>query len=304
VSACAVVVGLGSIGRRHARILAELGCDVVAVSRRTSDDHLVYPTIAAALAAHRADVVVIATETSSHAAALTALEQAAFGGTILVEKPALASLTDAAPTQLARAYVAYNLRFHPVVSKLRELLRGQPIRSGHAYVGQYLPEWRPGTDYRASYSASEALGGGALRDLSHDLDLVCWLLGDWRAVAALGGHVSALEITSDDVFGLLLETASCPATTLQVNYLDRHARRRLLVNTDEHTYEADLIRGALTIDKLELALPVERDATYRAMHQAVLAGGGDVLCSFAEGRRIVALIDAARAAAATRTWRS
>jgi len=101
-----------------------------------------------------------------------------------------------------------------------------------------------------------------------------------------------------------LETKACPAVTLQVNYLDRHARRRLIVNTDNHTYEADLIRGVLTVDRAEESLPAERDATYRAMHRALLDEHGDVLCSFAEGRRIVALIDAAREAATTRSWRT
>lgn len=296
-----LVVGMGSIGSRHARLLGELGCTVSVVSRRPSTLPA-FTTITAALQVQTPDVVVIANETSAHEGSLEELVAAGFTGRVLVEKPLFVRERPLPAHQFCGAWVAYNLRFHPMIQRLRALLGDQPIVSAQAYVGQYLPEWRPESDYRASYSASDALGGGVLRDLSHDIDLLNWLLGDWRLVAALGGHLSPLDVDSDDVFALLLRTRRCPVAQLQVNYIDRGSRRRLLVNTADHTYEADLVRGILSIDREEERFCVDRDFTYRSMHEAVLRGADDALCTFAEGARTMSLIDAARSSSTAHNW--
>jgi predicted dehydrogenase len=296
-----LVVGMGSIGSRHARLLDELGCTVSVVTRRPSTLPA-FTSITAALQVQTPDVVIVANETSAHEGALRELVAAGFTGRVLVEKPLFDRERPLPAHHFSGAWVAYNLRFHPMIQRLRVLLGDQPIVSAQAYVGQYLPEWRPGSDYRASYSASDERGGGVLRDLSHDLDLVNWLLGDWLQVAALGGHLSPLEVDSDDVFALLLRTRRCPVAQLQMNYIDRGSRRRLLVNTADHTYEADLVRGVLSVDREEERFSVERDATYRSMHEAVLRGTDDSLCTFAEGTQTMCLIDAARQSSTTQTW--
>ena len=137
-------------------------------------------------------------------------------------------------------------------------------------------------DYRKSYSASAEQGGGVLRDLSHELDYLTWILGGWSRVGALGGKLSSLESDSEDVFAMLLVTPACPVVTLQLNYLDRPGRRTVIVNTNDHTLEADLIAGTLTVDCNREAFTIERDDTYRMMHAAVLAADTQVLCSAEE----------------------
>ena len=188
------------------------------------------------------------------------------------------------------------------MQRLKTLLSGEQILSVQAYVGQYLPDWRPAVDYRASYSASTEQGGGVLRDLSHELDYLTWLLGKSKRVSALGGHLSALEITSDDTFALMLVTEACPVVTLQLNYLDRAGRRSILINTSKHTIEANLIAGTLTIDRDVETFVVARDDTYRLMHEAVLSGSSGNLCTRAEGIETLRLIEAAELAAKRGTW--
>lgn len=297
----ALVIGYGSIGGRHARLLTELGCRVSVVSSRAVDFPVVFHELDEALATERPDYVVIANATSQHHATLSRLASAGYAGRVLVEKPLFEDVHAMPPNAFADVRVAYNLRFHPVIRRLKALLDGEKVLSVQVYAGQYLPEWRPGTDYRASYSASAEKGGGVLRDLSHELDYLGWMLGGWKRVCALGGHFSPLEISSDDVYALMLTTPACPVVTVQMNYLDRQGRRSILVNTERHTLEADLVEGAITLDKAAETFQVERDTSYREMHRELLAAGGTA-CTLEEGMSTMRLIAAAEQSAKNMEW--
>lgn len=299
----ALVVGYGSIGARHARLLGEMGCDVAVVSAREIDFPQRHGSLRQGWLAHQPTLVVVANTTAAHHATLAELAQLGHSGDVLVEKPVFDHVMPLPDNGFRQLRVAYNLRFHPVLVRLREALVDQPVISVQTYVGQYLPNWRPGTDYRFCYSAHADQGGGALLDLSHDLDYLAWLLGPWRRVAAIGGRMSALEITSDDVFSLLYQSDRCPAIDVQLNYLDRLGRRRVIVNTADHTYEADLVRNTLRVDGEEQFFSIERDTTYRAMHAAMLAGDPAQACTAQEALDTLALCDAARDAAAGGHWR-
>jgi predicted dehydrogenase len=298
----ALVIGYGSIGARHARLLAELGCDTAVLSSRAVEFSRVFDSLATALESHAPDFVVVANPTSQHFDTLSELLRRRFTGTVLVEKPLFDRALEPPAAGAARVCVAYNLRFHPLISRLRELLRDERVLSVRASAGQYLPDWRPATDYRASYSASEKRGGGVLRDLSHELDYLTWMLGGWQRVVALNGRFSSLEITSDDVFACLLTTPACKVVSLHLDYLDRAGRRGVVVNTDRHTFEADFTRGVLRIDREEQVFKVERDDTYRAMHGELLAGNFANVCTLDEGMRTLTLIEAAQRSSAQGAW--
>jgi len=297
----ALVVGYGSIGSRHARLLTELRCEVAAVSSRDIDLPIQYRTLADALS-WKPDYVVIANRTSQHHRTLKELAISGFTGTVLVEKPLFHEEEDLPGTAFKGAFVGYNLRFHPVLQKLRTLLRNENVLSVQAYVGQYLPSWRPGTDYRSSYSADSNAGGGALRDLSHELDYLNWLFGEWTQLTACGGHFSTLEINSDDAWMIMMTTARCPLVSVQMNYLDRLTRRRILINTDDHTFEADLIKGSIMIDSRIEELAVEHDLTYREQHLAVLESRTETLCTFQEGVEVMRMIHAIERSALQKEW--
>lgn len=298
----ALVIGYGSIGARHARLLQELGCRVAVVSSRAVDFPLVYRKLAEAILMENPNYVVVANTTNQHHTTLQELIGLGYSGTVLVEKPLFDKLQPFHASALKRIFVAYNLRFHPIIQRLKALLAEEEILSVQAYVGQYLPTWRPASDYRSSYSASAEQGGGALRDLSHELDYLTWILGGWTRVSALGGHYSPLEITSDDIFALMLTTPACPIVTVQLNYLDRLTRRTILVNTSNHTFEADLVKGTITTDRDIETVTAGRDDTYRGMHQAILAGNHNTLCSFDEGLSTLKLIEAAEASSKHGEW--
>jgi predicted dehydrogenase len=297
-----LVIGYGSIGQRHARLLYTLGCKVAVVSGREVDHSRVFHDLDMALKEWQPEYVVVANKTQEHHDALYTLAQNGFDGRVLVEKPIFDHIREIPPNHFAYLAVAYNMRFHPLISRLRDFLVGQRTLSAFAYVGQYLPQWRPSTDYRHSYSAKRSEGGGVLRDLSHELDYMNWLFGGWRRLTAVGGHFSRLEIDSDDQYSLLLEMRDCPLVHIHVNYLDRVLRREVLVHTDQHSVKADFVKGTIDVDGNVDQVVIERDTTYLEEHKAMLVGDFSRLCNDKESLDVIKMIECAETAAAKKLW--
>jgi predicted dehydrogenase len=294
----ALVIGLGSIGQRHARVLTELGHDVATVSRRGGGD---YANIADAVSGAGLEYAVVATETAGHAGTLSELAEAGFRGTVLVEKPLFSKAGPVPDYPFARLVVGYNLRFHPVMTAFAEQLRGRPAITVSAYVGQDIRDWRPGRDHRATASSTTDAGGGVLRDLSHELDYLLWLFGAWHRVAALGGSSGARQLEVDDNISLLLEMQRAQVVQAHMDYLDRPGMRKIRVNLEDETLEADVFGGKLTVNGAVREIPSERDQSYKAMHDAAL-NGVDPICSFPQGLAVMDLIEASERALQAKSW--
>lgn len=212
-----LVMGAGSIGTRHIRNLVDLGARVEFVdpAATTGSTHAAASTATEVFdpSPDDYDGVVIATPNSMHGEHLHwALSGSAV---VLVEKPMVTSTSELDNEILGHAdriLVGYNLRFHTGYGELRHrLLRGdigRPV-AARLWFGSYLPDWRPTIDYRESYSARCELGGGVLRDASHELDLAAWFFGQPLSVAsAWMGRVGDLEIDVEDTVRTTLVTAS------------------------------------------------------------------------------------------------
>lgn len=286
----ALVIGYGSIGRRHARLLAEMGLRVTVVSGRDVEGFPCHRDIGEALRASRPGYVVIASTTDRHLKDLHALANHGFDGTALVEKPLFMTLPAEMRPPPFPVFVAYNLRFHPVAMALKAALAGRPVLVANAFVGQHLSQWRPGRVVAETYSAHVDRGGGVVRDLSHEFDLAGFLFGPLTLIAGHSARVGAVTVDSEDAAAAIFEAEACRLLTVQINYLDHTPRRRWIVITEDETLEADLVHGTLTHGGEVRKFDVDPDESYRAMHAAALAGG-DGLCDWAEGTAVVALAD-------------
>jgi predicted dehydrogenase len=299
----ALVVGHGSIGARHARVLAQLGARVSVVSRRPGVSPLAFTSLPEALAAG-ADYVVVANETSRHRATLVELDQAGFRGRVLVEKPLCSPGQVPFNGHFEAVFVAYQFRHDPLLLALQAALAGQTLVSAEIRACSYLPDWRPGRDYRQTESALLASGGGVLRDLSHELDYARWLLGPWRRLTAIGGHLSQLEIETDDAWVILGQTERCPLVSISLNYLDRVEERWLVVNTTAGTLRADLFHRTLTVgtDVVYRGGADDHDLLYFAENRAMLSGQIGHTCTLADGQAVVEIIARVEEASRTGRW--
>ena len=295
------VVGAGSIGSRHQRILKQLGHQVSVVSANSPDAD--FRAMSDALERESFDYVVIASQTSQHVIDLLALINNRFNGRVLIEKPLFEKLHTLEENNFSFAAVGYNLRFHPAIVWLKDTLpKLGKLTSANFYVGQYLPAWRPDSDYRKSSSARDISGGGVLRDLSHELDLVQYLFGDWQQLTAVGGKFSDLEIGTDDTFSILMTSAKCNAISVQLNYLDRIKQRYITINGNNGTVSIDLISNTAKFSDLNVKFSVNADDTYVAQHLAVISNDSQNTCSLSEALKVVETIQAIEKSAENLKW--
>lgn len=245
------VLGLGSIGLRHARGLIESGLAVQGFDP-SADGRAALVELGGVAVESRdaaldgADGVIIATPPAQHIEDLKCAVEA--GRHVFVEKPIghrLDGLDDILRTADAgnvHVFAGLNLRFHPVikaaVSHLHEGRLGELLWA-RLLAASYLPDWRPGQDYRRGYAA-DAASGGALFDFIHEFDLAVHLLGPARVTAAAARRTGILDMPSEDCADAVLEHASSMHSTIHVDYVTRPRRRRIEIAGDEGIMDLDL----------------------------------------------------------------
>lgn len=295
------VVGAGSIGSRHQRILKQLGHQVSVISANSPAAD--FRSLSDALEQQSFDYVVIASQTSQHFHDLSTLMRDNFRGRVLIEKPVFEKPHKLRSDLFSFAAVGYNLRFHPAIIWLKDTLpKLGDLSSANFYVGQYLPTWRPETDYRNSSSAQDISGGGVLRDLSHELDLAQHLFGDWQKLTAIGGKFSDLEITTDDTFSILMSATKCNVVSIHLNYLDQIKQRNITINGNNGTISVDLVGNNARFNELEVKFSVTADDSYTAQHLAVISSDSQNICTLGEALKVVDTIEAIETAAKKQKW--
>ncbi len=320
-----LLIGSGSIGRRHLANLRDAVPGAGVTLLRRPDAGPLDPAVAAAVdrLVDRMDdalrplpqLAVVAGPASTHVA--HALELAGAGVPMLIEKPLsvdLAGCDELAAICRANAVpvvVGYTLRYHPGFIELQELLGsgavGRPLLL-RAEVGQYLPDWRPGVDYRTTVTASRSLGGGPLLELSHELDLARVLLGMPVSVIAHLARVGDLAIDTEDTADLVLRHRSAQAgrgavSSIHLDVLQRPSRRLLRLTGTDGTLELGFVAGTLVRvanDGSPTAVPlpalVDRNQLYRAELADLLAAmdGRSPRVGLDDGIATMQIIDAAR----------
>lgn len=141
-------------------------------------------------------------------------------------------------------YVACPLRYHPVLQYVRENIPCQEAYAAQAICSSYLPDWRPGTDYRRCYSAHSDMGGGVDIDLIHEWDYLTWLFGPAKSGFALREHISHLELDSYDIAAYLARTERT-VLELHLDYFGRKSIRCLRIFLPEDTIDCDLLAGTV-----------------------------------------------------------
>ena len=299
-----LLIGFGSIGSRHHEVLSSLGCEVSVVSSRRLVIDNSFIDLNSAMNIVLPEYVVISNNTNQHIETFLKVRKSGFLGPILIEKPLSVIRVDLINSSFDNTYVAYNMRFNPLIKRLKEEILEEKVISVVAYAGQYLPLWHEGQDYRSSYSSMKSKGGGVLRDFSHELDFINWLFGNWKSVSGIGGKFSSLDIDAEDTFSIMLETDLCKSVLLHLNYLDKIPRRSLVINTDLHTYEINFINKSFKKDEDLKMYNYDKNYSYKLQHEAILDSNYNDLCTYSSGNEVLDLISAIEKSSISqpRTW--
>lgn len=136
-------------------------------------------------------------------------------------------------------YTACPLRYTKVIQRAKEIVGQNKVFSVRSLSSSYLPDWRPGTDYRKAYSAYTKHGGGVRADLIHEWDYLAYLFGYPSKVFQLYGRYSGLEIESEDLAVYIAEYED-KLVELHLDYFGRQARRSCEIMTAEDLYLFDI----------------------------------------------------------------
>jgi predicted dehydrogenase len=304
------ILGLGSAGRRHAQNALEQGHEVLGFDPEADEVSGIERVDSMDSAIATADAVVVASPSSLHAE--QALAAISAGKPTLVEKPLAVNVDDARRVVAAArdhgviCGVAMNLRFHRGILGLRELLPELgTLRLARSSFGYDLRLWQPGTDYRGSYSARAALGGGILLDAIHELDYLLWLLGPVASVSAELDQVSDLEIDVEDTALLAVRFESGALGAVDLNFVEPAYRRECLLVGSDAMASWDWNTAAISVRRgtEERSVDTACDVldTYRAVLEDFLeaaVSGGEPRTSAEDGLAALRVVDAARRSAA------
>src|SRR5574344_427604 len=168
-----LIIGFGSIGQRHYDVLSQLSevQNIDLVTKQNIENIVCYINLEVIKNIEEYDYFVIASETNKHFEQLKFLEENVKNKLIFCEKPLFQS-KKYLEIKNNRVFIGYVLRFHPLLKKLKEFVKKEKILLVNAKCGQYLPSWRPNTDYKNCYSAKKDEGGVVLLDLSLEIVLV------------------------------------------------------------------------------------------------------------------------------------
>ena len=317
-----LVVGSGAIARRHLANAMAMGIATryTVLRREPGPDDAALKDAGAEVVfslddalARRPVCAIVATPAPTHVAIASQL--AGEGVHLLVEKPIAARSPDASDLiQVCQnlnviLLVGYVLRFAPTIRRVRDAIfegRIGRVESARADVGQYLPDWRPGRDYRTSVTARRDLGGGALLELSHEFDYLRWLLGDASAVRAWAGRLSTLDVDVEDSADVIVRFAGGPVASVHLDILRRCPSRTGRVDGTEGSLVWDLLTAEtrwLRPDHMPVQLTTPEDTRFDMYREELahfaecVAGRATPLISGEDALETLRVVEAARTAA-------
>jgi predicted dehydrogenase len=153
----------------------------------------------------------------------------------------------------AYIYIGFDMRHNPILKRLKELVdeRKEKIFYARTVCSSYLPNWRPGIDYRSVYSAKKAQGGGVILDLAHEFDYNEYLFGKVKTIDGIYGKISKLEIDSEDFCDVVLTFNNDLIATIHLDYFSCKDERFVKILTPTEEIIADFINKEIIIKNNE-----------------------------------------------------
>ena len=311
------IIGLGSIGRRHLRLISEIRPDIEIIVVRSGhgnaceEEKIASKTVYSISDAIKSGVQAAIVSSPATLHLEQSLRLVNNGVHLLIEKPlshtsyGLDEFLKSVNDNSVVAMVGYVLRYDPGAIKFKNWLNSKAIgRILHARIecGSYLPDWRPGQNYRKSVSALFELGGGALLELSHELDYLHWFFGKPIDVQAQIRNSGTLNVNVEDQVDLLMTSKQGYSIVAQVDFIRRYVKRKCTVLTTEGELTWNAIKQNITwktVNKGSSSYDYsnKRDYIYRTQIEVFIdciENDNAPIVAVEDGINVLRLIDAAR----------
>jgi predicted dehydrogenase len=246
-----LIVGLGSIARKHIEAIRILNIEASIYALRSSNNVDQEDNIVNIFSLYNLDITfdfaIISNPTNLHYTFIRLLAKKNIP--LFIEKPPLHTLENSfklicfIESKKILNYVACNLRFHPCILFIRNFIKSASYRINevNVYCGSFLPDWRPGKDFRKIYSANENMGGGVHLDLFHELDYTIWIFGFPIKSTSIKRRVSNLGINAVDYANYIFEYPNFTANII-LNYYRKKIKRSIEIVLDNQIINIDLVK--------------------------------------------------------------
>ena len=262
-----LVIGSGSIGKRHIKNLIGIGYnkdDISAVDTR--EDRIAevkalginstFASFEESIKNKKYEKAIICSPTSMHIDQATKLAE--LGTHMLIEKPlcsnldGIENLKKICEEKKLVVMIAYIFRFSPAIKKVKELLDKNSI--GEIYFArgefsEYLPDWHPYEDYRSFYMAEKKLGGGSILDQCHIMDLMHYFFGKFKSVMGFNSKVSNLEVNADDISEMIVEMENGLTLSIHTDIFGRRHRKCIEIKGSNGNIFWDFYDNSVTFFK-------------------------------------------------------
>ena len=270
------VIGLGSIGKRHISNLRELYPKAVVYAVSASGRHKDLPEGADALVnlekliISKPAFVVIASPAPFHVSTAKKLILAEIP--VLIEKPVSDSFVNSkellgffGSVCSVNVAVGYCLRFLPSAQLVKKVIEQNilgEVYNVKATVGQYLPDWRSDKNYKESVSAKRELGGGALLELSHELDYLLWLFGLVDVVYSYLRTTKELDLAVEEIADLVLVNEKGLHISVHLDFIQKSPQRQCEVIGEKGRLVWDLVDNSVTFFQSDKSRVLFMDPEY------------------------------------------
>jgi len=308
------IIGFGSISKKHIQTLSEMlpktkfivkTAQIISETDPINELDIQFTSKFETFLSAKQDITIIATAATNHKKDFQKIVSSFEN--ILIEKPIASCMEDAKEIKRLseklnkNVSIGYNLRHTAGAQKVRALIKnsdiGEPI-SFSMTVGQCIEAWRPDRDYRFTVSAQKSLGGGVLRELSHELDLALLFFGQPSVLESKLYKAVYKDLDVEDTAQIRAKFSGLSDIigTINMDFTRPKKVRNVIVNFSAGSIHWDLLDGKIvkeTQSKTEILLdtPDDINNSYKKMFQSIISRDKSHLCNIDEAIATIQLIE-------------
>ena len=320
-----LILGAGSVGKRHFRNMAGMNCKLSGMDPNvdrlleiSKEIHLVFQFTSLEQIEkywHKFDGVVVCSPPKFHQDQCIAAAEN--GLPILSEKPLTKTLVEAQKIANilnkipnSQLLLGYTYRWWKPLKKFREELElgriGKPLHAKFV-MSAHLADWHPWESYQDFFMSSKDLGGGALIDESHFVDLMLWFFGMPESVIANIDKLSNLDIETDDNVDIIVRYKDGLRVSIHLDLFGRPHEKYISIagegSTLQWSFEPNIVQYSNKMESVwnKISFELERNDMFIEVEKeflSILRGNTDISCTLDDGLNIMKILEACRLSSA------
>ena len=289
-----LIIGYGSIGKKHFTILNRLILKkniYIFSNRKIKKKNFINKN---ELKRINPDYLIICSKTSDHFKDIKMIEKNFKNKKVLIEKPIFHKYFNL-PLKKNKYFVNYQLRFHPIIQKLKMLVNKSDKKLNlQINCNSYLPNWRK-KSYRMSYSSDKKYGGGVLLDLSHEIDYFLWLFSKAKILYWQKTNISNLNIKSNDLGVIAGKFSTNGYFSINLSYFSKIERRDIYLDTNNYSFYGNFIKNYYKINTVKKTktkyIKIDQLKLIQNVHKKILNNNFKDICTVEEGLKTLKFIE-------------